>query len=380
MSFWTISAARAWLIMLATVIAFGSCVSAEIYDIAADLDRLATLEGSASKTAADSIRTRISSDTAGIVAALLPKLSAATNSEKQLALYVWALGLAQSPAAVEGICRTASETKSDLVRSNCWSALVLIGDDQSEACLLSSLDYLTEKNARFELFSALGQLQSATAIPLAQEVLACDAKEWYWQPIFVFGKMGDIAVPFLLTKIQDENTDVRYNAINVLGQWFLAPEATQPLKDQFWKEKDSYIRNLILGSLEMIDPDIDSLTAFMRRVKSKSDDMDSRKFAEETIEMLKSLSKEIGSLEEMKRVSPEAFEEAYRQIWDSYGREGGYESLFAASQLDDEARLKKLRERILQRNSDEALYDYKKINQTIYANRLLFSHAAAPKK
>ena len=45
-------------------------------------------------------------------------------------------------------------------------------------------------------------------------------------------------------------------------------------------------------------------------------------------------------------------------------------TLAASSAAEDEPKLKTLRERILQRNSDEAFIDYQRVNDAIIRNRL----------
>ena len=362
---------RVWLVMAAVVVVCALSVSADTDELVADIQKMATLEGQDFYNTADALSQRIKEDTSGLVNALLPKLSAPEVSDKEEAVYIWALGLTESPVIVDEVCRVAKETESGPVRRNCRLALTGVGNEKAESCLMASLDYLSDKEERFETFNALAELQFEAALPLTEEVLESDAGEEYWRPIFVFGKMGDIAVPFLMGKINDGDTDVRYNAINVLGQWLQAPEADSALKERFWKEKDPHIRNLILSSLEGTDPDFKSLKEFMKRVKSKGHDDESKEFAKESLELLETMSDNMDMLAEQKKVSPELFEQAYAEIWESYGKAGDYDLLFTSSSLEDEPRLKELRRRILQRNSDEAFYDYKKVNDVIYLNRIL---------
>jgi hypothetical protein len=56
-------------------------------------------------------------------------------------------------------------------------------------------------------------------------------------------------------------------------------------------------------------------------------------------------------------------------LFKSLGKQGDYEALAAASTLADEPALQKLRERILQRDSDEACHDYKKVSEILWQNR-----------
>ena len=108
----------------------------------------------------------------------------------------------------------------------------------------------------------------------------------------------------------------------------------------------------------------------MKKVKSKAGDDESKAFAKESLELLETMSDNMDKLVEQKNVSPEQFDQAYSEIWESYGKAGDYDLLFTSSSFEDEPRLKELRRRILQRNSDEAFYDYKKVNDVIYMNRI----------
>jgi hypothetical protein len=71
------------------------------------------------------------------------------------------------------------------------------------------------------------------------------------------------------------------------------------------------------------------------------------------------------------------FERAYKALYRSCGLDTDfktlptYEALKIYSCPEDEPRLKKLRERILCRNSDECFYDYQRVNNIIMFNRLI---------
>lgn len=373
MHYQSIVKSSAWSVLVTIVIGWIATTLVEAADISADIERLATLAGEQQQLLADSILVRVRQDTGTAIAAILPKLTDPDVNENSLAMYVTVLGMTESPRVVQNICQVAKDKESADIRNRCWTALSRIGTDEAGSCLFSSLDYVSDKKERFEVFNALAEMQYEPAVPLALEVLESNAKEDYWRPIFVFGKMGDIAVPYLIDKVGDGNKDVRYNAINVLGQWLMAPEAAQPLEAQYWKEKDPIIRNLILSSLEKVSSDQKSLLAFMNEVKSKGKDKESKDFAKETIDLIKNMSDQIKPVAAMKTDSRELFEHSYREIWESYGSDGDYQALMTASTLDDEPDLKKLRERILQRNSDESFYDFNRVNDIIALNRILYS-------
>jgi hypothetical protein len=65
------------------------------------------------------------------------------------------------------------------------------------------------------------------------------------------------------------------------------------------------------------------------------------------------------------------FQHEYGRFFKSAGKKGDYKALASASTVEDEPKLKALRERILQRDSDEANYDYQKVNEIILMNRMV---------
>ena len=88
----------------------------------------------------------------------------------------------------------------------------------------------------------LAQMKHAPALELCGTVLKADPKEYYWQSVFVFGQYGDMAVPFLLDRIADPDTNVRYNAVSLVGTWLIAPEAHMALRERYFEEPDALIR------------------------------------------------------------------------------------------------------------------------------------------
>lgn len=183
--------------------------------------------------------------------------------------------------------------------------------------------------------------------------------------------MGDKATPFLLKKINDKDRNVRANSINVLGQWLIPPEAAKPFQDQFWAEKDTELRVMILGSLEKTMPDITAMKAFFERVADKATEKDVKKFARETLDNMNEIKVSVTTFAQKKQPSAEAFQREYTQLFKSAGKFGNFQTLGITSTADDEPQLKALRERILQRDSDEAFYDYLKVNEIIMLNRIL---------
>jgi hypothetical protein len=301
---------------------------------------------------------------------LRAKLAQKNLTGSQLTVYVWALGLVKDQAAVSLIMDVYKQNESELVRGTCLRSLAQIGGKQSEVFLLSALDTTSGNEARFNILSLLGQMQCEAALPKTEEILLKDPSEYYWQSIFVFGKMGDKAVPFLLSKINDKNINVRAGVVNVLGQWLMAPESATALQNQFWIEKEIGIRGMILSSLERTIVDLAQMKAFFELVIAKESDEKLVKFAQETVSNIDKIKVESESFRKKKKVSEAVFQRQYALLFQTLGKKGNYEALAILSSEKDEAKLKALRERILQRDSDEAFYDYQKVNEIILKNRL----------
>jgi len=338
-----------------------------------DIETLIGLGDDYPESLVESIQEGIEENPSAVVEALLPRLSDAKQSERALAIYAWVLGVSKDPAATEGLIKLARETSSEWVSSNCLQALASIGDQKSGEFLVSTLDETTEEDERFSILNLLAQMQYEPALPLMAEILEKDPDEYYWQQFFIFGKMGDKAVPFLLSKLDDENRDVRFSAIGLLGQWLFAPEASQPLRDHYWKEEDQDIRQLILASFQRITPDLGVVKKFSEEVLAKERVELLKNAAQETLDSLPDLQNDIDSFVEAKQISARDFQQECEKLYESAGLEGDYEILERASSPQDEEALKQLRERILLRESDEAFYDYEKISEIIRMNRFMKS-------
>jgi hypothetical protein len=361
------------LVALFFVIGIGQCIVRRDGNLLSDINRLASLGDEAPETLTESIRDRIDieNDPYTINSALLPKLTDPNTSDKQLAIYIWAMGLTKDPNAVTEIIKLSEQTKSELVKGNCLRALATIGGQKSGDYLLSKLDKTADENMRFNILNLLGQMQYEAALPKTEEVLKHDYKQFYYRSIFIFGKMGDKAVPFLLKKIADKDRNIRANAINVLGQWLIPLESAKVFRERFWKETDVELRRLILSSLECVTPDLDVLRNFSKEVVSEEKEEVLVQFAKETLNDLGEMKETDDLYRAKKKISPKRFKKEYDTIFRSAGRKGDYKTLSLSSSFEDEPELKRLRERILQRDSDEAFYDYRKVNAIIMLNRSL---------
>jgi hypothetical protein len=346
----------------------GSCLAAPTNDLFSDLDHLCVLGRKAPDSLSDSVFDRIEQQGTNISAVLLKKLGEQGDDEQKLAVYVWALGLSRDPQAIPAIIKLADRSRTEALKGNCLRSLAEIGGDKAGRYLSAALDQTKAREQRFDLFNLLGQMQYEAALPKTIEVLECDPKEEYWRPNFVFGKMGDKAVRFLVEQLNHTNRNVRANAIGMLGQWVMAPDAIPPLRDRFWREDDAEIRRLIYSSVtgtssERVFKD------FLAEVVTKEKDSRTVEAAKAALDTFREKNDKFVSLKKKKNPSAKRFQREYAVLYKSFGKEGSYEILDKSSTLADEPALKRLRERILRRDSDEAFYDYGKVTATIWLNR-----------
>jgi HEAT repeat protein len=349
--------------------AFPAVAATKTEDLLSKIDTLASLGKKAQGSLYDAVAEGIEEYPAAVSKAMLAKLADDKVADEQRVVYVWALGLTKDQAATDALIALYRRSKSETVQHGCLGALGTVGGQRAGAFLLSILDTVPNKETRFELLNLLGQVQYEPALPKMEEILKQDARQFYWQPIFVFGKMGDKAVPVLLKRLNDKDRNVRINAISVLGQWLIPPEAAKPLEDQYRTEQDNEIRHLILSSLERTIADLERMKVFFEAVVAKENNAELKKFAGETVANVGRIKAKVVSEAVPKKGSPADFAQEYARLFKSAGHKGDYAVLAASSSAKDEPKLKALRERILQRNSDEAFYDYQKVNNIIIHNR-----------
>lgn len=347
-------------------------------DLSRDLKKLIDLGEKAPSELYESLATRIESDPKAASELILPKLRDAKTSQRELVVYVWAVGLTSAADAVDQIITVANARgkESAALQAVCAQALANLGGPKAGAFLLAQLDAAADAEARFELLNLLGQMQYEAALPKTVEILKVDPRELYWQPIFVFGKMGDVGVPFLIKQMNHEERSMRHNAIMVLGRWLIPPEASRPLQKRFWEEDDPEIRRLILSSLERTITDLEAVGRFSQEVVAKEKDEKVRQFAQETLDNMDAMKKELQSFRAIKKKDKARFHSEYVKLYRFAGKEGIIGMLSHVSSLEDEPQLKKLRERILRRNSDEAFYDYQDVNSIILSNRRVYAKPA----
>ena len=103
----------------------------------------------------------------GTAALIIVKLKTPDATEKQLAAYIWALGLIKDPVAVVPMIEMYRQSKSELVQGNCLRSLALTGGKTSGDFLISVLDATADKDMRFNLINLLAQMQYEAAMPAA---------------------------------------------------------------------------------------------------------------------------------------------------------------------------------------------------------------------
>lgn len=368
----------------------------EAKPLMAEIDRAASLGKNADPALLESLITRIGKDAKSVLPQLLEKLKDSSLKEEQRVMYAWALGFAKDSSAIDPLITLHRQSQSEPVQASCLTALARIGGDPAGKYLLSVLDATTtgsQKSAtgtsgtlagedadelptvsekRFQTLFLLAQMQYEPALPQMAEVLKANAgKGEPWQAKFLFGMMGDKAVPFLMKKLGDEDQNVRTISAYLLGIWLMAPESAQPMQERYWVEKDFRIRGMILGSLERVIPDLAVMKTVFEQVVAKEKEKELLQYARETVENQSQMQSAVADFSKNKKVSAEVFEGERKKLYDSCGKKGDYKLLSISSTIKDEPALKALREQILQRASDEAFYDYEKVNRTIMFNRLM---------
>ncbi len=218
------------------------------------------------------------------------------------------------------------------------------------------------------------------AIDSAQSiaVLKADPDESYAEPVFYFCPMGESAEPFLLEKLSDADATIRRNAVHLLGKWLMTPQAIEPFESLYFKESDPLTRKSILDALAILIASPDRAKSFIREVIQKEQNPKLSSYAQE---MLTGFEKKRGAyMSALHRFTPDAekFKKAYDPIYLSAGRgemiQGrDLDRLLHLSSPADENALKALRIKILKGKSQEALFDYQKINSTILLHRYALS-------
>ena len=343
-----------------------------------DIEEYIKAGPSAPKELGQSIIDQIEASPSQAAKVLIENLNTPGLSNESTAVYVWAIGFTKDANTVDELVKIAGSAKSRMLKANACQSLAEIGGDKAGEYLLSEAKKATDnkggegglkKISKFDYLNMLAEMQYAPALPEMEGLLKLK-QEYSWQLFFCFGKMGDKAVPYLLGKIDDPNTTVRLNTIIAL-QMLIPDEAVEALSGRYWKEKDPLVKNAILSTMEFINADLKEMESFFKEVAAKEQDEDLKQFARETITIISGIKKSASDYKGKKADKRELFEAEYKALYKSSGKNGNFENLGAYSRSEDEFRLKKLRERILRRNSDECFYDYDKVNKIVVFNRII---------
>lgn len=354
------------------LMAFALCSpSAANSSLISDLDRLSSESRATQESSMQSISDRIKADPEAASSQIHEALKQDGLSDDALAYYAWALGETRRSEALPALMDLALKHDSQEVQGAAYWAISTIGGREAGEFLLARVRETEDTDKRFAILNYLAQMKYEPALKEMETLLRVDPREQYWMPIFVFATMGDPSVPFLIKMIESDDINTRINALSLIGHWLLPLEAEGPLRERYWKEKDIRIKVGILGSLEAISANTQRIKEFSESVIARDKDQEAVKFARESIENLGRMKDMVKSAKESRKPDAQAFQQQYDMIYNSYGKEGDYIQLANAATMADEPRLKALREHILLRSSDEAFYDYQKVNMIIIVNRLI---------
>lgn len=307
---------------------------------------------------------------------LIGKINEPNMPEKTLAVYVWAIGFTKDPNTISNLINIYEKNPSKIVQWNALRSLAKIGNPEAGDYLLSVAKITQDSNkdkdelTKYEIISLLAEMQYDKALPEMEVILKKDPRQYYWQSWFCFGTMGDKSISYLLKKINDPDKNVRINSMAVLGVILIATEAAKPLGARYWIEEDPEIKMLILASLSVIEPNMAESRSFLEEVATKEQNEKLKNYAKKIIDNLKFIKQEANKFKAKKKNDRQCFEKEYALLYKSAGRQGDIETLGSCSISEDEPRLKDLRRQILiTRNSDEGLYDCRKVNEIIMMNR-----------
>ena len=170
------------------VLSMGLLAQAEpSHDVLSQIDEMAALDAKPQPSLGRSIAEKIERDPKSIADAMLKKLDDQSLSNKQLTVYVWALGLTRDPRAVNPLISLYKRNTDENVGVNCLHALAAVGGTEPAAFLLATLEQAADRTERSAILNLLGQMQVAEALPKTEELLKLDLKSNYWESIFVFG-------------------------------------------------------------------------------------------------------------------------------------------------------------------------------------------------
>lgn len=290
-----------------------------------------------------------------------------TDRESKI-FYLFALSFSEDPKAEDFIIKFIDGAEDKDLKLKAMESLSFHNGPQTGEFLLKQLPLFEDYDKRFAILNMLAEIQYAKALPYMEEVLK-RGREYYFESMFVFGKMGDAAVPFLMERINNKDSNIRLNCAAILGLFMYSPESANLLMERYWKEPESEIRGALGSGILVTQSDLKKSKNFMKEVLKKEKDENLKKTAEEVLKGFDKIENDLKEFREAKKQDRKSFEGEYQKLFDSFGKDGDLKKLEIASSPEDEKKLKKLRERVLCRNSDESFYDYNNISKIILFNR-----------
>ena len=313
----------------------------------------------------------IARDRATAYQKLLEQMEINSDKEDALVVYIWALGLTKEPRAVPKLISLHRKAASQKVILSTEKSIAAIGGNTAGEFLLSQLDGEAQELRKMHLLRLLSHMKYEKMLPRLTPLLEKKPRRGeYPDLLFIFANMGDSAVPFLKKLIAHKNRTTRSNVIQLLAQWLIPKGIASEFTARYWKESESEIRALLIIASTMTTEDFSKLKTFLELVKKKEKDSKVIVVAQESIKKVKNAQDMLRRFRESKKINKTAFDKEYAIAFNTAGKKGSLDVLTTASSVKDEAMLKALRERILVRDSDEALDDFLAINSIIYRNRI----------
>ncbi len=301
------------------------------------------------------------------------KLKSKKTSTAERAVWVWVLGLTGRTDAVGHLINQVTPEAPAILRANVDNALGEIGGDEAGEFLYREYIGANSDAYKNHLLVLMSRASYEPAISKSTELLKLDQYKSQYKAVYFYGTMGEASVPFLINKLDHWSPSVRKNAALMLGQWFLAQEATKPIISRYAKEEDHSVRGKLLDALERTMVDLRALEQFMKKVEKEEKDGLVRRFARESIKYVPRMREAIKLRYGERRPDQKSFKKAYDDLYNSKGARGSFRALGLTSDFQDESALALLRARILRRGTPESVYDAQKINRIILINRLIKS-------
>ena len=302
---------------------------------------------------------------------LLAALKKAKGNPRKQTSIIWALGVANYQNAVDEIIQITSNSKDEKVMQSSLGALGMLGTESAGKYLLKTLAETKGSDDRMALFMLLARMQYLPVAEQAVELLKLDPSSKSWQAMMVYGQLGDVGIPVLLKKVNSEDKNERINAIYILSNWLMALEAAPVLKARYTKETDPQIKMLILRQIVNVSPDMASAIRFHQSIVKSESDANLKALSEGTVAQQKNVFDAVAAFKKQKVDDSKKFQQQYQLAYDSYGHDGDFKILSSCSKAADNEKLKKLRERVFQRGSDESFYHCESLNHIILLNRFM---------